>query len=132
MLCIEAVSSFLDACSIIVLCSTNCVRAVICSLVVYELISQVRPALDKTWATLYTVVLVLYPLHWFFTFLDSLLWHHLLWCFLHFWCSQRRTIHLVQWYWVSFYWFLTVLENYVLGCLPSLNEKHVCSKVLCN
>ncbi|WOG96655.1 hypothetical protein DCAR_0415991 [Daucus carota subsp. sativus] len=69
ILCIQAVSSFFDACSTAALRSTNGVLAVICSIVVYEIISQLRPELDKRRATLYTVVLALYPLHWFFTYL---------------------------------------------------------------
>ncbi|XP_017247190.1 dol-P-Glc:Glc(2)Man(9)GlcNAc(2)-PP-Dol alpha-1,2-glucosyltransferase isoform X1 [Daucus carota subsp. sativus] len=69
MLCIQAVSSFFDACSTVALRSTNGVLAVICSIVVYEIISQLRPELNKRRATLYTVVLALYPLHWFFTYL---------------------------------------------------------------
>ncbi|KAK1403577.1 hypothetical protein POM88_003182 [Heracleum sosnowskyi] len=69
MLCIQAVPSYFDACSTVALRSTNAVLAVICSIVVYEIISQLRPELDKRRVTLYTVVLALYPLHWFFTYL---------------------------------------------------------------
>lgn len=69
LLCIQAVPSFFDACSTVALRSTNGVLAVICSIVVHEIISQLRPKLDKKRATLYTVVLALYPLHWFFTYL---------------------------------------------------------------
>lgn len=69
MLCIQEVPSFFDACSTVALRSTNAVLAVICSIVVYEIISQLRPELDKRRVTLSTVVLALYPLHWFFTYL---------------------------------------------------------------
>ncbi|XP_074373287.1 dol-P-Glc:Glc(2)Man(9)GlcNAc(2)-PP-Dol alpha-1,2-glucosyltransferase isoform X1 [Apium graveolens] len=69
MLYIQAVPSFFDACSTVALRSTNAVLAVICSIVVYEIISQLRSELDKRRVTLYTVVLALYPLHWFFTYL---------------------------------------------------------------
>lgn len=69
MLCIQAASSYFDACSTAVLRSTNGVLAVICSILIYEIIAHLRPALDERKATLYAVVLALYPLHWFFTFL---------------------------------------------------------------
>lgn len=69
MLCIQAAPSFPDACSIEILRSTNAILAVICSILVYEIITQLRPALDERKAALVAVVLALYPLHWFFTFL---------------------------------------------------------------
>ncbi|XP_074368718.1 dol-P-Glc:Glc(2)Man(9)GlcNAc(2)-PP-Dol alpha-1,2-glucosyltransferase-like isoform X2 [Apium graveolens] len=65
MLCIRRVSSSFDACSTIALRSTNGVLAIICSLVVFEKISQSWPALNKRRAALQTVVLALYPLHYF-------------------------------------------------------------------
>ncbi|KAF5953766.1 hypothetical protein HYC85_006622 [Camellia sinensis] len=69
MLCMQVAPSFSDACSTAILRSTNAILAVICSVLVYEIITQLRPALDERKATLYAVVLALYPLHWFFTFL---------------------------------------------------------------
>ena len=69
MYCVKSVSSFSHVCSTAILRSFNGVLAVICSILVYEIITHLRPALDKRKATLYAVVLALYPLHWFFTFL---------------------------------------------------------------
>ncbi|KAF8395116.1 hypothetical protein HHK36_019057 [Tetracentron sinense] len=64
-----ATSSFSDLCSTSILRSINGGLAIICSILVYEIIIQLRPALDERKATLYAVVLALYPLHWFFSFL---------------------------------------------------------------
>ncbi|KAI9154113.1 hypothetical protein LWI28_021129 [Acer negundo] len=69
MFFVQAVSSYLEVCSTAVLRSTNGVLAVLCSFVIYEIITHLRPALDDRKATLQAVVLALYPLHWFFTFL---------------------------------------------------------------
>ncbi|GAA0139938.1 transferase [Lithospermum erythrorhizon] len=63
------VTSFSEACSTSVLRATNGVLAVICSVLIYELIILLRPSLHERKATLYAVVLSLYPLHWFFSFL---------------------------------------------------------------
>ncbi|MFS8025527.1 putative dolichyl-P-Glc:Glc(2)Man(9)GlcNAc(2)-PP-dolichol alpha-1,2-glucosyltransferase [Helianthus anomalus] len=60
---------FIKACSIAVLRSTNGFLAVICSILVHDIIKNLKPSLDDRKATLYSVVLALYPLHWFFTFL---------------------------------------------------------------
>ncbi|GMI96513.1 homolog of yeast ALG10 [Hibiscus trionum] len=62
-------SSFPEVCSTAVLRSVNGVLAVLCTILVYEMITHLRPALDDRKATLFATVLTLYPLHWFFTFL---------------------------------------------------------------
>ena len=69
ILIIQPASYFINACSTPVLRSTNAFLAVICSILVYDIIKSLKPSLDDKKATLYTVVLALYPLHWFFTFL---------------------------------------------------------------
>ncbi|PIN11975.1 Alpha-1,2 glucosyltransferase/transcriptional activator [Handroanthus impetiginosus] len=69
LFCMQAVSSFSDSCSTSILRLTNGVLAVICGILVYEIIIHLRPSLDDKKATLHSVVLSLYPLHWFFTFL---------------------------------------------------------------
>lgn len=61
--------SFSPACSIQILRSINGILAVLCSVLVYEIISHLRPNLDDKRAMIYAVILALYPLHWFFTFL---------------------------------------------------------------
>ncbi|XP_023518927.1 dol-P-Glc:Glc(2)Man(9)GlcNAc(2)-PP-Dol alpha-1,2-glucosyltransferase [Cucurbita pepo subsp. pepo] len=65
----QAAPSFSEACSVRILRSTNGILAVLCSVLVYEIISHLRPNLDDKKATTYAVILSLYPLHWFFTFL---------------------------------------------------------------
>ncbi|GER54370.1 Dol-P-Glc:Glc(2)Man(9)GlcNAc(2)-PP-Dol alpha-1,2-glucosyltransferase [Striga asiatica] len=69
LFCMGAVSSFTDSCSTSVLRLTNGVLAVLCSILVYEIIVHLRPSLDEKKATFQAVILSLYPLHWFFTFL---------------------------------------------------------------
>ncbi|KAL6138722.1 hypothetical protein ACLB2K_064001 [Fragaria x ananassa] len=66
---VKAASSFSEGCSTAILRSTNGVLAVICSVLVYEIIRHLRPNLDERKASLFAVVLAMYPLHWFFTFL---------------------------------------------------------------
>ncbi|XP_021289075.1 dol-P-Glc:Glc(2)Man(9)GlcNAc(2)-PP-Dol alpha-1,2-glucosyltransferase [Herrania umbratica] len=66
---LQLASSFPEVCSTTALRSVNGVLAVLCSILVYEIITHLRPALDDRKATLFAAVLALYPLHWFFTFL---------------------------------------------------------------
>ncbi|KAF4377550.1 dol-P-Glc:Glc(2)Man(9)GlcNAc(2)-PP-Dol alpha-1,2-glucosyltransferase isoform X2 [Cannabis sativa] len=66
---INGASSIFEVCSPVILRSVNGVLAVICSILLYEIITLLRPALDDRKATFYAVVLSMYPLHWFFTFL---------------------------------------------------------------
>lgn len=65
----QAASSFSDVCTTAILRSVNVVLAVLCSIVVYEIITHLQPTLSERKATICAVVLALYPLHWFFTFL---------------------------------------------------------------
>ncbi|XP_057459005.1 dol-P-Glc:Glc(2)Man(9)GlcNAc(2)-PP-Dol alpha-1,2-glucosyltransferase isoform X2 [Lotus japonicus] len=65
----QAASSFSDMCSAAILRSINGVLAVICSIILYDIITHLKPSLDDRKAMLQAVVLSLYPLHWFFTFL---------------------------------------------------------------
>ncbi|KAM5560110.1 dol-P-Glc:Glc(2)Man(9)GlcNAc(2)-PP-Dol alpha-1,2-glucosyltransferase [Rosa sericea] len=66
---VKAASSFSEGCSTAILRSSNGVLAVVCSVLVYEIIRHLRPNLGERKATLIAVVLAMYPLHWFFTFL---------------------------------------------------------------
>ncbi|KAG9447554.1 hypothetical protein H6P81_013682 [Aristolochia fimbriata] len=61
--------SLLKICSPAVLRSTNGVLAILCSILLYDLIIHLRPSIGDRGATLYALVLTLYPVHWFFTFL---------------------------------------------------------------
>ncbi|KAK1320544.1 hypothetical protein QJS10_CPA03g01613 [Acorus calamus] len=66
---LNKISSFSGLCSTAVLRSANGTFAVICSVLVYEILMHLRPALGKRKATACAVLMALYPLHWFFTFL---------------------------------------------------------------
>ncbi|XP_038689928.1 dol-P-Glc:Glc(2)Man(9)GlcNAc(2)-PP-Dol alpha-1,2-glucosyltransferase [Tripterygium wilfordii] len=66
---IQAVPSLLELCTSAVLRFTNGVLAVFCGILIYEIVTHLSPSLDKRKATVQAVVLALYPLHWFFTFL---------------------------------------------------------------
>ncbi|XP_061369272.1 dol-P-Glc:Glc(2)Man(9)GlcNAc(2)-PP-Dol alpha-1,2-glucosyltransferase-like [Gastrolobium bilobum] len=55
-------------CSAAILRSINGVLAIICSVVLYDIITHLKPTLDERKAMLRAVVPSLYPLHWFFTF----------------------------------------------------------------
>lgn len=69
MIWVQRISSFSDLCSTAILRSVNGALAIVCSILIYEIITQLKPALDRRKAALNTVVLSLYPLHWFFTYL---------------------------------------------------------------
>ncbi|GAB2230144.1 hypothetical protein Drorol1_Dr00014401 [Drosera rotundifolia] len=62
-------SSFADSCSTALLRSLNGVLAVLSSILIYDIMVQLSPQLDRRKATFFAVALALYPLHWFFTFL---------------------------------------------------------------
>ena len=66
---VQAASSFSEVCTTAILRSVNGALAVLCSVLVYEIINLLRPTLSEGKATVYAVVLALYPLHWFFSFL---------------------------------------------------------------
>ncbi|KAM4088377.1 hypothetical protein ACJW30_07G065800 [Castanea mollissima] len=63
-----AALSFSEVCTTAFLRTVNGVLAVLCSIIVYEIITFLRPTLSERKATIFAVVLALYPLHWFFTF----------------------------------------------------------------
>ncbi|KAK7390572.1 hypothetical protein VNO78_25881 [Psophocarpus tetragonolobus] len=65
----QAASSFSAMCSAAILRSVNGVLAVTCSIILYDIITHLKPTLGDRKAMLYAVVLSMYPLHWFFTFL---------------------------------------------------------------
>ncbi|KAI9124776.1 hypothetical protein K1719_004103 [Acacia pycnantha] len=54
---VQAVSSFQDLCSTAILRSFNCVLAVICSIIVYDIITHLEPTLEDKKAMLQAVVL---------------------------------------------------------------------------
>ncbi|KAL4614829.1 hypothetical protein ACB092_07G080900 [Castanea dentata] len=69
MFIVPEASSFSEVCTTAFLRTLNGVLAVLCSIIVYEIFTFLRPTLSERKATIFAVVLALYPLHWFFTFL---------------------------------------------------------------
>ncbi|CAH9100899.1 unnamed protein product [Cuscuta epithymum] len=65
----QVVSSFSETCSTPILRLVNGVLAVISSILFYDIITHLTPGVSDTKASLQAIVLALYPLHWFFTFL---------------------------------------------------------------
>lgn len=61
--------SFQEACSTAILRSVNISLAIICALLFYDIIIELRPETNAKSAIRQAFVLSLYPLHWFFTFL---------------------------------------------------------------
>ncbi|KAL9685124.1 hypothetical protein QQ045_022571 [Rhodiola kirilowii] len=66
---IQKALAFSDVCSTAILRSINCALAVICSVIIYGILKHLRPALGEQKRTVYAIILALYPLHWFFTYL---------------------------------------------------------------
>lgn len=103
--CVEAASSFFDMCSTSILRSINGVLAVICSIILYDIIIHLKPALGDRKAMLHAVVLSLYPLHWFFTFLyytdvasvTAVLAMYLASLKKNYWCSALVRLEPLQW-----------------------------------
>ncbi|XP_021635077.2 dol-P-Glc:Glc(2)Man(9)GlcNAc(2)-PP-Dol alpha-1,2-glucosyltransferase isoform X2 [Hevea brasiliensis] len=69
MFFVQKVSSFAELCSTSMLRFVNGVLAILCGIIIYEIITHLRPTLCKRKAAFFAVILALYPLHWFFTFL---------------------------------------------------------------
>lgn len=65
----RAGQSFPELCSTPYLRSTNAFLAIICSVLVYDILITLRPSLGERKATYYAILTALYPVHWFFTFL---------------------------------------------------------------
>ncbi|XP_027352242.1 dol-P-Glc:Glc(2)Man(9)GlcNAc(2)-PP-Dol alpha-1,2-glucosyltransferase isoform X1 [Abrus precatorius] len=66
---VKAASSFSDMCSAAILRSVNGVLTVVCSIILYDIVTYLKPTLNDRKVMLRAVVLSLYPLHWFFNFL---------------------------------------------------------------
>lgn len=65
----NSVQSLSELCSTAYLRSTNVLLAIVCSVLVYDLLVNLRPSLGERKTTIYAILLSLYPVHWFFTFL---------------------------------------------------------------
>ncbi|KAF2934803.1 dol-P-Glc:Glc(2)Man(9)GlcNAc(2)-PP-Dol alpha-1,2-glucosyltransferase isoform X1 [Oryza sativa Japonica Group] len=56
-------------CTTALLRSTNVIMAMICGVLVHDLLLCIRPKIGKRKATAFAILVALYPIHWFFTFL---------------------------------------------------------------
>ncbi|KAL6652443.1 hypothetical protein ACP70R_011368 [Stipagrostis hirtigluma subsp. patula] len=56
-------------CSTAVLRSTNVILAMNCGTLFHDLLLCIRPGIGEKKATIYSILVALYPVHWFFTFL---------------------------------------------------------------
>lgn len=67
--CVGIKSSFSSLCSTAFLRSINGALAVVCSVLVFDILRCLRREIDDKEATLCAVIMALYPLQWFFAFL---------------------------------------------------------------
>lgn len=56
-------------CSTAALRSTNVILAMVCAVLIHDLLLCIRPGIGERKATAYAILVALYPVHWFFTFL---------------------------------------------------------------
>ncbi|KAF8702946.1 hypothetical protein HU200_032450 [Digitaria exilis] len=56
-------------CSTAALRSTNVIMAMVCAVLFHDLLLCIRPGIGEKKATIYAILVALYPVHWFFTFL---------------------------------------------------------------
>lgn len=66
---IKAAEAFDPLCTTALLRSTNVIMAMVCGVLVHDLLLRIKPGIGKTKATAYAILVALYPVHWFFTFL---------------------------------------------------------------
>ncbi|KAM3388054.1 hypothetical protein ACQJBY_010690 [Aegilops geniculata] len=66
---IKVAEAFDPLCTTALLRSTNVIMAMVCGVLVHDLLLCIKPGIGKTKATAYAIVVALYPVHWFFTFL---------------------------------------------------------------
>ena len=56
-------------CSTAALRSTNVILAMVCAVLFHDLLLCIQPGIGERKATTYAILVALYPVHWFFTFL---------------------------------------------------------------
>lgn len=66
---IKVAEAFDSLCTTALLRSTNVIMAMVCGVLVHDLLLCIKPGIGKTKATAYAILVALYPVHWFFTFL---------------------------------------------------------------
>ncbi|TVU15336.1 hypothetical protein EJB05_38852 [Eragrostis curvula] len=65
---IRLAETFDALCSTAVLRSTNVIMAMVCAVLFHDLLLCIRPGIGTRKATIYAILVALYPVHWFFTF----------------------------------------------------------------
>ncbi|KAG6536961.1 hypothetical protein ZIOFF_002039 [Zingiber officinale] len=117
-------------CSTSIIRSTNAVVAIICSVIIYDLLIQLRPNLGEKRATTYAIVLALYPLHWFFTFLyytdvaslTAVLAMYLASIKRHYWLSATLGAIATLFRQTNIIWMLFVALDGVITCIEDSCE----------
>ncbi|EMS45489.1 Alpha-1,2-glucosyltransferase ALG10-A [Triticum urartu] len=66
---IKVAEAFDPLCTTALLRSTNVIMAMVCGVLVHDLLLCIKPGIGKMKATAYAILVALYPVHWFFTFL---------------------------------------------------------------
>jgi alpha-1,2-glucosyltransferase len=66
---IHLAETFDALCSTAILRSTNVIMAMVCAVLFHDILFCIRPGIGTRKATIYAIVVALYPVHWFFTFL---------------------------------------------------------------
>lgn len=66
---LRAAQTFDVLCSTAALRSTNVIMAMVCAVLFHDLVLCIRPGIGEKKATIYAILIALYPVHWFFTFL---------------------------------------------------------------
>jgi alpha-1,2-glucosyltransferase len=66
---IRLAETFDVLCSTAILRSTNVIMAMVCAVLFHDILLCIQPGIGTRKATIYAIVVALYPVHWFFTFL---------------------------------------------------------------
>ncbi|KAM0953540.1 putative dolichyl-P-Glc:Glc(2)Man(9)GlcNAc(2)-PP-dolichol alpha-1,2-glucosyltransferase [Dioscorea sansibarensis] len=127
----KVVQSFPDLCSVAVLRSTNGVMAIVCSVILYDLIRFLRPGIREKKAMVYAMVMALYPLHWFFTFLyytdvaslAAVLAMHLACLKRHYWVSAMLGALAILFRQTNVVWMMFVAVNGAMSYIEDFNRR---------
>ncbi|KAH7678075.1 Dolichyl-P-Glc:Glc(2)Man(9)GlcNAc(2)-PP-dolichol alpha-1,2- glucosyltransferase protein [Dioscorea alata] len=127
----KVVQSFPDLCSVAVLRSTNGVMAILCSVILYDLIRFLRPGIGEKKAMVYAMVMALYPLHWFFTFLyytdvaslAAVLAMHLACLKRHYWVSAMLGALAILFRQTNVVWMMFVAADGAMNYIEDFNRR---------
>ncbi|KAJ0979498.1 hypothetical protein J5N97_014972 [Dioscorea zingiberensis] len=128
---VKVVQSFPDLCSVAVLRSTNGVMSIVCSVILYDLIRCLRPGIGEKKAMLYAMVMALYPLHWFFTFLyytdvaslAAVLAMYLACLKRHYWVSAMLGALAILFRQTNVVWMMFVAANGAMNYIEDFNRR---------